>query len=176
MKKTLAPWKKSFDKPRQNIKKQRRHFANKDLYSQSYGFSSSQIWMWDLDHKEGWAPKNWCFWTVVLDKTLENPIFAWNAPLISPIFLNRSLVFPILLFSSIPFHCTLKKAFLSFLPVFGTPHSVEHIFPFLPCLSLLFFSQLFVKLPQTTTLSAGISFLWDGFGHHLLYSVINLHP
>ena len=53
MKKTLAPWKKSFDKPRQNIKKQRRHFANKDLYSQSYGFSSSQIWMWDLDHKEG---------------------------------------------------------------------------------------------------------------------------
>ena len=74
IKKTLAPWKKSFDKPRQNIKKQRRHFANKDLYSQSYGFSSSQIWMWDLDHKEGWAPKNWCFWTVVLDKTLENPL------------------------------------------------------------------------------------------------------
>ena len=71
---TLTPWKESFDKPRQNIKKQRRHFANKDLYSQSYGFSSSHVWMWDLDHKEGWAPKNWCFWTVMLDKTLENPL------------------------------------------------------------------------------------------------------
>ena len=49
-------------------------FGDKGLSSQSYGFSSSPIWMWELDHKEGWAPKNWCFWTVVLEKTLENPL------------------------------------------------------------------------------------------------------
>ena len=69
----LAPWKKSYDKPRQHIKKQRRYFANKGLYSQSYGFSSSQVWMRGLDHQEGWALKNWCFLTVVLVKTLESP-------------------------------------------------------------------------------------------------------
>ena len=57
-----------------NILKNRYHFANKDLYRQSYGFSSSHVWMWELDHKEGWAPKNWCFWTVVLEKTLESPL------------------------------------------------------------------------------------------------------
>ena len=70
----LAPWKKSYDKPRQHIKKQRRHFANKGPYSQSYGFSSSHVQMWELDHKEGWAPKNWCFRIVVLEKTLESPL------------------------------------------------------------------------------------------------------
>ena len=59
--KTLAPWKESYDKPRQSIKKQRHHFADKDLYSQSYGFSSSHAWMWGLDHKKRWALKNWCF-------------------------------------------------------------------------------------------------------------------
>ena len=69
-----APWKKSYDKPRQCIKKQRHHFANKDPYSQSYGFSSSHVWMRELDHKEGWLLKNWCLWTVVLEKTLENPL------------------------------------------------------------------------------------------------------
>ena len=67
---TLAPWKKSYDKPRQHIKKQRHYFASKGPYSQSYGFSSSYVWMWGLDHKEGWALKGWCFWTVVLEKTL----------------------------------------------------------------------------------------------------------
>ena len=56
------------------LKKQRHHFANKSLYSQSYGFSSSHVWMWELDNKEGWVPKNWCFWTVVLEKTLESPL------------------------------------------------------------------------------------------------------
>ena len=61
-----------YDKPRQCIKKQRYYFTNKDLYSQSYGFSSSHLWMWDLDHKKGWEPKNWCLWTVVLEKTLES--------------------------------------------------------------------------------------------------------
>ena len=50
------------------------YFANKGPSSQSYGFSSSHVWMWELDHKEGWAPKNWCFWTVVLEKTLESPL------------------------------------------------------------------------------------------------------
>ena len=70
--KTLAPWKKSYDELRQCIKKQRHHFANKHPYSQSYGFSSSHVRMWALDHKEGWAMKNWCFQTVVLEKTSES--------------------------------------------------------------------------------------------------------
>ena len=69
----LAPWKKSYDKPRQHIKKQRHYFSNKGLSSQSYGFSSSHVWMWELDYKESWAPKNWCFWTVLLEKTFESP-------------------------------------------------------------------------------------------------------
>ena len=64
-------WKKSYDKPTQCIIKQRHHFANKGPCNQSYDFSSSHKWMWDLDHKESWALKNWCFWTVVLEKTLE---------------------------------------------------------------------------------------------------------
>ena len=59
---------------RQHIKKQRYHFANKSLPSQSYGFSSSCVRMWELDHKEGWAQNNWCFWTVVLEKTLQSPL------------------------------------------------------------------------------------------------------
>ena len=58
----------------QMVKKQRHYFADKDPYSQSYDFSSSQVWMWELDHKERWALKNWCFWTVVLEKTLECPL------------------------------------------------------------------------------------------------------
>ena len=66
--------KKSHDKPRQHIKKQRYHFADKGSSSQSYGFSSSHAWVWELDHKEGWVLKNWCFWTVVLEKTLESPL------------------------------------------------------------------------------------------------------
>ena len=70
----LAPWKKSCDKPRQHIKKQRHHFADKGPSSQSYSFSSSHVWMWELDHKEGWVPKNWCFQTMVLEKTLESPL------------------------------------------------------------------------------------------------------
>ena len=70
--KILAPWKKSYDQPRQHMKKQRHYFANKSLYSQSYGFSSGHVWMWELDYKESWAPKNWCFRTVVLEKILES--------------------------------------------------------------------------------------------------------
>ena len=70
----LAVWKESYDQPRQHIKKQKHYFADKGPFSQSYGFSSSHVWMWELDHKENWAPKNWCFWTVVLEKTLESPL------------------------------------------------------------------------------------------------------
>ena len=70
--KMLAPWKKSYDQPRQYIKKQRHYFAYKGPSSQSCDFSSSHVWMWELDYKESWAPKNWCFWTVVLEKTLES--------------------------------------------------------------------------------------------------------
>ena len=83
----LAPWKKSYDQPRQHIKKQRHYFANKGLSSQSYGFSilgkcmdstfilSSHVWMWELNYKESWAPKNWCFSTAVLENTLESPLY-----------------------------------------------------------------------------------------------------
>ena len=70
----FAPWKKSYDQTRQHIKKQRHYFANKGLSHQSYSFSSSHVWMWELDYKESWAPKNWCLWTVVLEKTLESPL------------------------------------------------------------------------------------------------------
>ena len=70
----LAPWKKSHNKTRQHIKKQRYYFANKVPSNQGYGFSSSPVWMWELDYKESWAQKNWCFWTVVLKKTLESPL------------------------------------------------------------------------------------------------------
>ena len=70
----LAPWKKSYDKPREYIKKQRHYFVDKSPYSQSYGFPSSRVRMWKLDRKEGWVPKNWCLWTVVLEKTLESPL------------------------------------------------------------------------------------------------------
>ena len=70
----LVSWKKSYSKPKQNIKKQRYHLANRGPYSQSYGFSSSHMWMWELDHKEGGAPKNWWLWTVVLENTLQSPL------------------------------------------------------------------------------------------------------
>ena len=70
----LAPWKKHCNKLRQYIKKQRHYFIDKGPSSQSYGFSSSHVWMWELDYKESWAPQNWCFWTVVLEKTLKRPL------------------------------------------------------------------------------------------------------
>jgi len=66
--------KKSYDQPIQDIKKQRHYFATKGPSSQSYSFSCSHVWMWELNHKESWVPKNWCFWTVVLEKTLESPL------------------------------------------------------------------------------------------------------
>ena len=76
----------------QFIKKQRHYFANKGLSSQSYGFSSSQIWIGELDYKEGWVPKNWCFWTVVLEKTLESPSDSKKIQLVNP-KRNQSWIF-----------------------------------------------------------------------------------
>ena len=70
----FPPWKQSYDQPRQHIKKQRHYFANKGLSSQGYGFTISHVWMWELDYKETWVPKNWHFWTVMLEKTLESPL------------------------------------------------------------------------------------------------------
>ena len=72
--KTFVPWNKNYDQPRQLIKKQRHYFANKSPSSQSYSFSSSHVWMWESDYKESWMLKNWCFWTVVLEKTLQSPL------------------------------------------------------------------------------------------------------
>ena len=87
---------KSYNKPREHIKKQRHYFANKALSSQSYGFSTSHVWMWELDYKESWALKNWWFWTVVLEKTLESPLDCKEVQLVHPkgnqswIFIGRT--------------------------------------------------------------------------------------
>ena len=81
--KTLTPWKESYDQSRQHIKKQRHYFVNNGPSSQGYGFSSSHVWMWELDYKESWALKNWCFWTVVLEKTLESHLYSKE---IQPVF------------------------------------------------------------------------------------------
>ena len=74
LKDTASFWNESYDQPRQHIKKQRHYFANKGPSSQGDGFSSSHAWMWELDYKESSALKNWSFWTVVLEKTLESPL------------------------------------------------------------------------------------------------------
>ena len=79
--KISAPWKKSYDKSRQHIKKQRYQFSNK---GQSYGFSSSHAQLWELDYKEGWVPNNWCFWTVVLEKTLVSPLNSMGIQPVDP--------------------------------------------------------------------------------------------
>ena len=80
----LTHWKESYDQPRQHIKKQSHYFANKSLHSQNYGFSSSHVWMSELDCEESWLPKNWCFWTVVLEKTLESPLDCKEIQLVYP--------------------------------------------------------------------------------------------
>ena len=82
--------------PRQHIKKHRHYFANKGPSSQSYSFSSSHVWIWELDYKESWVPENWCFWTVVLEKTLESPLDCKEIQPINPkgnqswIFIGRT--------------------------------------------------------------------------------------
>ena len=94
--KILVPWKKNYDRPRLHIKKRRRHFADRSPYSQSYDFSCSHVHMLELDHKEGWVPKNWCFQTVVLEKTLENPLDCKEIKAVNPkgnqlwIFIGRT--------------------------------------------------------------------------------------
>ena len=77
-------WKESYDQPRQHIKKQRHYFVNKGPSSQGYGFSSGHVWMWELDCEESWVPKNWWFWTVVLEKTLESPLDCKEIQLVHP--------------------------------------------------------------------------------------------
>ena len=72
--KTLTPWKESYDQTKWHIKKQRYYFANKGLSGQGYDLSRSHVWMWELDCEESWSLKNWCFWTVALEKTLESPL------------------------------------------------------------------------------------------------------
>ena len=81
----------SYDQPRQHIKKQRHHFAHKGPSSQGYGLSSSHVWMWELDCEESWAPKNWCFWTVVLE-TFESPLDSQEIKLVDP-KRNQSWIF-----------------------------------------------------------------------------------
>ena len=94
--KYAAPWKKIYDQPKQHSKKQRHYCANKGPSSQSYGFSSSHVWMWKMDYKESWALKNWCFWTVVLEKTLKSPLDYKEIKPVNPkgnqswIFIGRS--------------------------------------------------------------------------------------
>ena len=73
--KNACSWKKSYDQPEEHSKKQRHYFVNKGPSSQNYGFSSSHVWMWELEYKESWVPKNLCFWIVVLEKTLESPLY-----------------------------------------------------------------------------------------------------
>ena len=89
----FTPWKKSYDQPRQHIKKQRHYLAYKGPSSQGYGFSSGHVWMWELDYKESWALKNWCFWTVVLEKTLESTLDCKEIQPVHPKG-NQSVGFP----------------------------------------------------------------------------------
>ena len=90
----LAPWKKSYDQPRQHIKN--RDIVDKDLSSESYGFSSSHVRMWELDYKESWVLKNWCLWTVFLEKALESPLDSKEIKPVNPkenqswIFIGRT--------------------------------------------------------------------------------------
>ena len=88
----LAPWKKSYDQPRQHVKKQKHDLANKVQSSQNYSFSSSHVRMWELDYKESWVQKNWCFWTLVLEKTLESPLDSKGSQPVHPKG-NQSYIF-----------------------------------------------------------------------------------
>ena len=84
IKRHLLLERKAMTKSRHQIKKQRLYFADKDPPSQSYGFSSSHVWMWELDYKDSWAPKKLCFWTVVLEKTLESPLYCKEIKPVNP--------------------------------------------------------------------------------------------
>ena len=82
--KDACSFEESYDQPRQHIKKQRHYFADKAPSNQSCGFSTSHAWMWELDYKENWALKNWCFWSVVLEETLESPLDSKEIKLVNP--------------------------------------------------------------------------------------------
>ena len=92
----LTSWKESYDQSREHIKKERHYFANEGPSSQGYGFSRSHVWMWELDYNESWVLKNWCFWTVVLEKTLESPLDCKEIQTVHPkgdqsrVFLGRT--------------------------------------------------------------------------------------
>ena len=94
--KKFAPRKKSYDQPRQHTKKQKHYFVNKGPISQGYGFTSSHVWMRELDYKESWVSKNWCFWTVILEKTLGSLLDCKEIQTINPkgnqswIFIGRT--------------------------------------------------------------------------------------
>ena len=100
-----TPWKGRYEKHKQCIKEQRYHFADECPYSQNYAVSCSHIQMWELDHKEGWQPKNWCFWIVVLEKTLENLLDSKENKPVNPkgnqpwIFIGRTLTEALILWS-----------------------------------------------------------------------------
>ena len=98
----FVPWKKSYDKPRQHIKKQRHYFGNKHPSSQSYGFSSSHVWMWELEYKDSWALKNWSFWTVVLEKTLESPLDCKEIQPVNPKGINPEYSLEVLMLKYTP--------------------------------------------------------------------------
>ena len=84
LKKKFTPWKDNYDRPREHVKKQRHHFPDKGLYSQTYGFSSSHVDMWELHHKDGSVPKNWCLQTVVLKKILNSPLDGKEIKAVNP--------------------------------------------------------------------------------------------
>ena len=88
----IASWQESYDKPRQCVKKQRHHFTDKGPYSQGYDLSSSHVRIWELDRKEGWMLKNWCFRTVVLEKTPESPLDSKEIKPVNPKG-NKSWIF-----------------------------------------------------------------------------------
>ena len=92
LKDVCSPWMKSYDQPRQHIKKQRHYVTDKGPSSQSYGFSSRHIWMLNLNHKESWVLKNWCFWAVVLELILESPLVCKEIKSVHPKG-NQSWVF-----------------------------------------------------------------------------------
>ena len=120
----FAPWKKSYDKPRQCIKNQRHNFADKHLSSQSYDFSHSHVWLWELDHKEVWAPKNWCFRTMELE-TLGSLLDSKEMKPVNPkgnqpwIFIGRTDQFSSVQFS----HSAVSDSLW--------PHGLQHTRP--PC-------------------------------------------
>ena len=129
------------------------YLSHEDLFF--FFLSSSSVYSWHLFLISPASVRSILFLSFIV------LIFAWNVPLVSLILLKRYLVFLILFFPSISLHRSLRKAFLSLLAIFGTLHSNGYIFLFLLCLSLLYFSQLFVRPPQTTILPFCISFSWD---------------